>query len=53
MTNSVKNCQLLQSHYIGCPKCWKPLSIAEQIERHCEECAMDVQPEQIADRRAA
>jgi predicted amidophosphoribosyltransferase len=48
-----QNRKPIPSHYIGCPKCWKPLSIAEQIEKHCEECAMDVRPEQIADRRAA
>jgi predicted amidophosphoribosyltransferase len=53
MTQSAPNRKLIQSHYIGCPKCWKPLSIAEQIERHCEECMMDVQPEEIRAGRAA
>jgi len=53
MTNSTRERKPLPSHYTGCPKCWKPLSIAEQIERHCEECTMDVQPEEIRNRRAA
>ncbi|WP_209888823.1 hypothetical protein [Rhizobium leguminosarum] len=36
--------------YSGCPNCGKALSIAEVIERHCENCARQTSPkDMIAD----
>ncbi|WHO72503.1 hypothetical protein [Rhizobium sp. BT03] len=44
------------ARYTGCPNCGKALSIAEVIERHCENCGRQTSPKemrQIADRPGA
>nr|WP_183844544.1 hypothetical protein [Rhizobium etli] len=33
--------------YTGCPNCGRALSIAEVIERHCEDCGRQTNPEEI------
>ncbi|MBY5870265.1 hypothetical protein [Rhizobium leguminosarum] len=33
--------------YTGCPTCAKALSIAEVIERHCENCDRPTRPEEM------
>ncbi|MBY5768158.1 hypothetical protein HFO06_34685 [Rhizobium leguminosarum] len=33
--------------YTGCPICAKALSIAEVIERHCENCDWSTSPEEM------
>ncbi|WP_432431335.1 hypothetical protein [Rhizobium bangladeshense] len=33
--------------YTGCPNCGRALSIAEVIERHCENCGRQTKPEEI------
>ncbi|MBY3383034.1 hypothetical protein [Rhizobium laguerreae] len=33
--------------YTGCPICAKALSIAEVIERHCENCDRPTSPEEM------
>ncbi|MBY5351826.1 hypothetical protein [Rhizobium leguminosarum] len=33
------------ARYSGCPMCSKALSIAEMIERHCENCDRPTSPE--------
>ncbi|MBY5699964.1 hypothetical protein [Rhizobium leguminosarum] len=35
------------ARYPGCPICAKVLSIAEVIERHCENCDRPTRPEEI------
>ncbi|WP_184458487.1 hypothetical protein [Rhizobium aethiopicum] len=35
------------AHYIGCPHCGRALSIAEVIERHCENCGRQTEPEEM------
>ncbi|MCJ9694707.1 hypothetical protein MOV76_24220 [Rhizobium sp. PRIMUS64] len=35
--------------YTGCPNCGKALSIAEVIERHCENCDRRTRPEEISE----
>ncbi|TAT82745.1 hypothetical protein [Rhizobium ruizarguesonis] len=36
------------ARYTGCPMCGKALSIAEVIERHCENCDRPTRPEEIS-----
>lgn len=33
--------------YTGCPNCGKALSIAEVIERHCENCGRQTSPKEM------
>ncbi|ANL64794.1 hypothetical protein AMC82_CH01101 [Rhizobium phaseoli] len=33
--------------YTGCPSCGRALSIAEVIERHCENCSRQTNPEEM------
>ncbi|AIC26237.1 hypothetical protein IE4771_CH01086 [Rhizobium etli bv. mimosae str. IE4771] len=33
--------------YTGCPNCERALSIAEVIERHCENCGRQTNPEEM------
>lgn len=33
--------------YTGCPSCGRALSIAEVIERHCENCGRQTKPEEM------
>jgi ribosomal protein S27AE len=33
--------------YTGCPHCGKALSIAEVIERHCEKCGRQTNPQEM------
>ncbi|PDT33246.1 hypothetical protein CO671_25930 [Rhizobium sp. M10] len=33
--------------YTGCPSCGRALSIAEVIERHCENCGRQTHPEEM------
>ncbi|MBX5197585.1 hypothetical protein HJB82_20060 [Rhizobium sp. NZLR10] len=33
--------------YTGCPLCGKALSIAEVIERHCENCGRQTAPKEM------
>nr|WP_245423749.1 endonuclease Q family protein [Rhizobium sp. M1] len=33
--------------YTGCPNCGRALSIAEVIERHCENCGRQTHPEEM------
>ncbi|MBX4938615.1 hypothetical protein HJA97_14010 [Rhizobium binae] len=33
--------------YTGCPNCGRALSIAEVIERHCEDCGRQTNPEEM------
>ncbi|WP_246724737.1 endonuclease Q family protein [Rhizobium phaseoli] len=33
--------------YTGCPNCGKALSIAEVIERHCENCGRQTSPKDM------
>ncbi|ANL26930.1 hypothetical protein AMC90_CH01064 [Rhizobium phaseoli] len=33
--------------YTGCPNCGRALSIAEVIERHCEDCGRQTDPEEM------
>ncbi|TBY54549.1 hypothetical protein E0H59_13785 [Rhizobium leguminosarum bv. viciae] len=40
----------LRMNFTGCPNCGKALSIAEVIERHCENCERETNPQ---DMRAA
>ncbi|ARQ09146.1 hypothetical protein NXC12_CH01068 [Rhizobium etli] len=35
------------ARYTGCPHCGRALSIAEVIERHCENCGRQTQPEEM------
>ncbi|API52820.1 hypothetical protein BMW22_15435 [Rhizobium leguminosarum] len=35
------------ARYTGCPICAKALSIAEVIERHCENCGRPTSPEEM------
>lgn len=35
------------ARYIGCPNCGRALSIAEVIERHCENCGRQTDPEEM------
>ncbi|MGO7043335.1 hypothetical protein ACCS60_33910 [Rhizobium acaciae] len=35
------------ARYTGCPVCAKALSIAEVIERHCENCGRPTNPEDM------
>ncbi|MDF0694928.1 hypothetical protein PYR71_00075 [Rhizobium sp. MC63] len=35
------------ARYTGCPKCGRALSIAEVIERHCENCGRQTNPEEM------
>ncbi|AXA41661.1 hypothetical protein [Rhizobium leguminosarum] len=37
------------ARYTGCPNCGKALSIAEVIERHCENCGRPMRPEEISE----
>ncbi|NKK68711.1 hypothetical protein GFL88_35665 [Rhizobium leguminosarum bv. viciae] len=37
------------ARYTGCPNCGKALSIAEVIERHCENCDRPTRPEEISE----
>ncbi|MBY5673534.1 hypothetical protein HFO32_34545 [Rhizobium leguminosarum] len=39
--------QLRGARYTGCPICAKALSIAEVIERHCENCGRPTSPEDM------
>ncbi|MBX4902428.1 hypothetical protein HJA87_22910 [Rhizobium bangladeshense] len=33
--------------YTACPRCGRALSIAEVIERHCENCGRQTEPREI------
>ncbi|ANK90576.1 MULTISPECIES: hypothetical protein [Rhizobium] len=35
------------ARYTGCPQCGRALSIAEVIERHCENCGRQTEPEEM------
>ncbi|SCB59917.1 hypothetical protein GA0061105_108276 [Rhizobium aethiopicum] len=35
------------ARYTGCPHCGRTLSIAEVIERHCEQCGRQTDPEEM------
>ncbi|MBY5406804.1 hypothetical protein [Rhizobium leguminosarum] len=35
------------ARYSGCPTCAKALSIAEVIERHCENCGRPTSPKEM------
>ena len=35
------------ARYTGCPNCGRALSIAEVIERHCENCGRQTNPEEM------
>ncbi|MBY5354582.1 hypothetical protein HFO94_13750 [Rhizobium leguminosarum] len=35
------------ARYTGCPMCSKALSIAEVIERHCENCDRPTSPKEM------
>ncbi|CAN7222748.1 hypothetical protein [Rhizobium leguminosarum] len=35
------------ARYTGCPICAKALSIAEVVERHCENCGRPTRPEDM------
>ncbi|PCK83615.1 hypothetical protein CPT32_28235 [Rhizobium sophoriradicis] len=35
------------ARYTGCPNCGRALSIAEVIERHCENCGRQTKPEEM------
>ncbi|TLX13069.1 hypothetical protein [Rhizobium sp. MHM7A] len=35
------------ARYTGCPNCGRTLSIAEVIERHCESCGRQTEPEEM------
>ncbi|AJC78277.1 hypothetical protein IE4803_CH01035 [Rhizobium etli bv. phaseoli str. IE4803] len=35
------------ARYTGCPTCGRALSIAEVIERHCENCGRQTKPEEM------
>ncbi|MBX4908476.1 MULTISPECIES: hypothetical protein [Rhizobium] len=35
------------ARYTGCPHCGRALSIAEVIERHCENCGRQTEPEEM------
>ncbi|TAW59537.1 hypothetical protein ELI17_03895, partial [Rhizobium ruizarguesonis] len=37
------------ARYTGCSRCGKALSIAEVIERHCENCDRPTRPEEISE----
>ncbi|MBA8835630.1 hypothetical protein ACU8OR_03870 [Rhizobium leguminosarum] len=37
------------ARYTGCRNCGKALSIAEVIERHCENCDRPTRPEEISE----
>ncbi|NEJ98733.1 hypothetical protein, partial [Rhizobium ruizarguesonis] len=37
------------ARYTGCSTCGKALSIAEVIERHCENCDGPTRPEEISE----
>ncbi|MCH4544711.1 hypothetical protein MK632_02785 [Rhizobium changzhiense] len=39
--------QRREARYTGCPICAKALSIAEVIERHCENCNRPTRPEDM------
>ncbi|TAU25579.1 hypothetical protein [Rhizobium ruizarguesonis] len=41
--------QRRSARYTGCPICAKALSIAEVIERHCENCDRPSRPEEISE----
>jgi hypothetical protein len=41
--------QRRSGRYAGCPNCGKALSIAEVIERHCENCDRPTRPEEISE----
>ncbi|MGR9385449.1 hypothetical protein [Rhizobium leguminosarum] len=41
--------QRRSARYTGCPNCGKALSIAEVIERHCENCDRPTRPEEISE----
>ncbi|MBX4919742.1 hypothetical protein HJA76_08440 [Rhizobium bangladeshense] len=36
-----------KARYTGCPNCGRALSIAEVIERHCENCGRQTEPEEM------
>ncbi|MEH7880135.1 hypothetical protein V7799_22165 [Rhizobium laguerreae] len=44
---AVREVQPLGGRYTGCPICAKALSIAEVIERHCENCGRPTSPEDM------
>ena len=35
------------ARYTGCPNCGRALSIAEVIERHCEDCGRQTNPQEM------
>jgi hypothetical protein len=41
--------QRRSGRYTGCPNCGKALSIAEVIERHCENCDRPTRPEEFSE----
>lgn len=42
-----------QTSYQGCPHCQRRLSIAEQIERHCDDCGKGISPKDIREEKAS
>ncbi|ARO29084.1 hypothetical protein NXC14_CH01092 [Rhizobium sp. NXC14] len=50
-TDYINNRPLLSGianvRYTGCPRCGRALSIAEVIERHCENCGRQTEPEEM------
>ncbi|MBY5523421.1 hypothetical protein [Rhizobium leguminosarum] len=44
---AVREVQPPGGRYTGCPICAKALSIAEVIERHCENCGRPTSPEDM------
>lgn len=42
-----------QTSYLGCPNCHRRLSIAEQIERHCDDCGKEISPRDIREEKAS
>ncbi|MBX4932162.1 hypothetical protein J2J97_05205 [Rhizobium bangladeshense] len=38
---------IANARYTGCPRCGRALSIAEVIERHCENCGRQTEPEEM------
>ncbi len=41
-----------QTSYQGCPNCHRRLSIAEQIERHCDDWGTEISQRDIREERA-
>ncbi len=41
-----------QTAYEGCPECQRRLSIAEIVERHCDDCGKSISPMEVREKHS-